>query len=124
MWSQELADGRDMFWLWWEARPLTETRARFFVIQLLDAMAYLQSVGICHRDLKLQNLLLDADHTTLKLSDFGTAVVVRSSVVTLLTRSTQTVCCILCCYAGGNDECSGCWHSVHVGTRALARRRM
>jgi len=41
-------------------------------------MLYLQSVGICHRDLKLQNLLLDADQRTLKLSDFGTAVVVRA----------------------------------------------
>ena len=69
-----------MFWLWWETRPcrcLTEDRARFFVCQLFDAMAYLQSVGVCHRDLKLQNLLLDADHNILKLSDFGTAVVVR-----------------------------------------------
>ena len=78
--AQELAAGRDMFWLWWETRPsrcLTEDRARFFASQLLDAMAYLQSVGICHRDLKLQNLLLDADQHTLKLSDFGTAVFVR-----------------------------------------------
>lgn len=69
-----------MFWLWWKSEPsrrLTEDRARVFVCQLLDAMAYLQSVGICHRDLKLQNLLLDADQRTVKLSDFGTAVVVR-----------------------------------------------
>ena len=72
---QELAPGRDLFWLWWETKDhrLTEDRARFFVAQLLDAVHYLHSVGICHRDLKLQNLLLDKEQRTLKLSDFGTA---------------------------------------------------
>ena len=40
---------------------VTEDRARFFVAQLLDAVHYLHSVGICHRDLKLQNLLLDKE---------------------------------------------------------------
>jgi hypothetical protein len=116
MCSQELADGPDMFWLWWESRPLTENRARFFATQLLDAMAYLQSVGICHRDLKLQNLLLGADRTTLKLSDFGTAVVVRSSVVTLLHSHHSDCEAHLCHCAGRNDEGSGRWHSLHVGT--------
>ena len=72
---QELAPGRDLFWLWWETKGhrLTEDRARFFVAQLIDAVHYLHSVGICHRDLKLQNLLLDTEQRTLKLSDFGTA---------------------------------------------------
>jgi serine/threonine protein kinase len=34
---------------------------------------YLQHAQIAHRDLKLQNLLLDESRQVLKLSDFGTA---------------------------------------------------
>lgn len=41
--------------------------------QLLDALCYLHSQGIAHRDLKLENLMLTPDSHHLKVIDFGLA---------------------------------------------------
>ncbi|ORZ08115.1 kinase-like domain-containing protein [Absidia repens] len=44
--------------------------------QLLNGVAYLQDMGIAHRDLKLENVVMDHRHTV-KIVDFGAAAVVR-----------------------------------------------
>lgn len=44
-----------------------------FSYQLCRACAYIHAIGICHRDIKPQNLLVDGQNTTLKLCDFGSA---------------------------------------------------
>lgn len=41
--------------------------------QLFRSLAYIHSLGICHRDIKPQNLLLDPESAVLKLCDFGSA---------------------------------------------------
>lgn len=41
--------------------------------QLFRSLAYIHSLGICHRDIKPQNLLLAPDTGVLKLCDFGSA---------------------------------------------------
>eukprot|EP01127_Copromyxa_protea_P020412 TRINITY_DN6836_c0_g2_i1.p1 TRINITY_DN6836_c0_g2~~TRINITY_DN6836_c0_g2_i1.p1 ORF type:complete len:1147 (-),score=237.16 TRINITY_DN6836_c0_g2_i1:39-3479(-) len=51
---------------------LSEPMARFFYAQIIDAVAYCHSQGICHRDLKLDNILL-YDNKTIKITDFGHA---------------------------------------------------
>lgn len=39
--------------------------------QLFRSLAYIHSQGVCHRDIKPQNLLVDPDTAVLKLCDFG-----------------------------------------------------
>ena len=53
---------------------LDEQTARAFFGQLLNGLACCHQHGVCHRDLKLENLLLD-QHGEIKISDFGLAVV-------------------------------------------------
>lgn len=40
---------------------------------LFRALDYLHSIGICHRDIKPQNLLVEPESNTVKLCDFGSA---------------------------------------------------
>jgi serine/threonine protein kinase len=55
-----------------EPRPLNEACARRRFRQMALAVQELHERGICHRDLKLENFLLDADGNV-RLSDFGLA---------------------------------------------------
>ena len=51
-------------------QKLGEKEARNFFKQMLKALHYCHSEGVVHRDLKLENLLLDENHD-LKVADFG-----------------------------------------------------
>ena len=46
---------------------------KLYMYQCLRSLAYIHSMGICHRDIKPQNLLLDPARGILKLCDFGSA---------------------------------------------------
>lgn len=46
---------------------------KLYIYQLFRSLAYIHSQGICHRDIKPQNLLLDPNSGILKLCDFGSA---------------------------------------------------
>ncbi|KAH8917568.1 putative glycogen synthase kinase 3 alpha [Atractiella rhizophila] len=46
---------------------------KVYMYQLFRSLAYIHSVGICHRDIKPQNLLLNPSTGVLKLCDFGSA---------------------------------------------------
>lgn len=46
---------------------------QLYMYQLFRSLAYIHSLGICHRDIKPQNLLLDPKTGVLKLCDFGSA---------------------------------------------------
>lgn len=51
--------------------PLMYTKV--YMYQVARSLAYIHSVGICHRDIKPQNLLLDTRTHEVKLCDFGSA---------------------------------------------------
>jgi len=46
---------------------------KLYMYQLFRSLAYIHSQGVCHRDIKPQNLLLDPETGVLKLCDFGSA---------------------------------------------------
>jgi glycogen synthase kinase 3 beta len=54
-----------------QAMPMLQIK--LYMYQLLRSLAYIHSVGICHRDIKPQNLLLNPATGILKLCDFGSA---------------------------------------------------
>ncbi|KNE63558.1 CAMK/CAMKL protein kinase [Allomyces macrogynus ATCC 38327] len=61
---------------WLRARPsgrLGEDEARVMFAQLVDAVGYCHDKGWCHRDVKLENVMLSDDHKQCHLIDFGFA---------------------------------------------------
>jgi len=53
-----------------------ENQARKWFCQLASALEYLQSVGLAHRDIKLDNILIDSEGS-IKLCDFGFSKIVE-----------------------------------------------
>eukprot|EP00731_Ephydatia_muelleri_P038510 Em0786g9a len=52
-------------------RKLSEAVARPFIRQLVSALHHLHGVGVVHRDLKMENILLDKKKRHVKIVDFG-----------------------------------------------------
>ena len=52
-------------------KKLSENKARFFFQQLLSALNYLHLMGISHRNIKPENVLLDEKYTNIKITGFG-----------------------------------------------------
>ncbi|CBZ55371.1 hypothetical protein NCLIV_057940 [Neospora caninum Liverpool] len=71
----EYLRGGELFDYLSEKGPVTEDQARQCMRRLLLALQCLHSKGVVHRDLKTENLILEApdNPTTLKLIDFGLA---------------------------------------------------
>ncbi|XP_066103902.1 sperm motility kinase 4A-like [Saccopteryx bilineata] len=66
----EYVSGGDLFDYLLRDRPSTEAEARRIFRQLLSALQYCHRLNIVHRDLKLENILVDADKNV-KITDFG-----------------------------------------------------
>lgn len=46
---------------------------KLYMFQMFCSLAHIHSMGVCHRDIKPQNLLVDTATHQLKLCDFGSA---------------------------------------------------
>ena len=68
----DIADGGDLLDYIKTNGAVCEPEARKFFRQLVDAAEYLHNLGVVHRDLKCENILLDRNKNIL-LSDFGFA---------------------------------------------------
>jgi len=58
-------------------KPLDERVARKYAADLVDAFVTVHQQGVCHRDLRIENLLLDSK-SELKIADFGHAGLFRA----------------------------------------------
>uniref|UniRef100_A0A0N5ALL1 non-specific serine/threonine protein kinase n=1 Tax=Syphacia muris TaxID=451379 RepID=A0A0N5ALL1_9BILA len=83
----EFCSGGEMFDYIVKKERLQESEARHFFRQLVQAIAYVHSMGFAHRDLKPENLLLTED-LQLKLIDFGLCAHPRMG----LSRPLDTCC--------------------------------
>ncbi|XP_048233307.1 serine/threonine-protein kinase SAPK1 isoform X3 [Ricinus communis] len=82
----EYAAGGELFERICNAGRFSEDEARFFFQQLISGVSYCHSMQICHRDLKLENTLLDGSSAPrLKICDFGYS---KSSVLHSQPKST------------------------------------
>lgn len=66
----ELCPGGSLMHRIHEQQRLEEPEARRYIRQLVSAVEHLHRAGVVHRDLKIENLLLDEDNN-IKLIDFG-----------------------------------------------------
>ncbi|RCV44506.1 hypothetical protein SEVIR_9G384100v4 [Setaria viridis] len=82
----EYAAGGELFERICTAGRFSEDEARFFFQQLISGVSYCHSMQVCHRDLKLENTLLDGSVAPrLKICDFGYS---KSSVLHSQPKST------------------------------------
>jgi len=54
-------------------QPFPNILVKLYSYQMFRSLAYIHGIGICHRDIKPQNLLVDPSTHILKLCDFGSA---------------------------------------------------
>jgi 5'-AMP-activated protein kinase catalytic alpha subunit len=66
----ECVTGGDLFDRIVSKGKLSETQGRKMFQQLIDGVSYCHNKGVFHRDLKLENVLLDAKGH-IKITDFG-----------------------------------------------------
>ena len=66
----EMCAGGDLLAYVRRRRRLRESVAKKIFRQLIEGLAYIHSKNIAHRDIKLDNVLLDADGNV-KIADFG-----------------------------------------------------
>ncbi|KAF9929349.1 hypothetical protein BGZ67_006385 [Mortierella alpina] len=68
----------------------SESQARMIFRQIVECVDYLNSRGICHRDIKDENIVIDNDFTV-KLIDFGSAVIIPRPQGKLFDRFYGTI---------------------------------
>ncbi|CAL5989422.1 Kinase [Hexamita inflata] len=65
----EYTENGELFWYLKQNKRFTEQQAGRIFVQLINGISYCHSKKVCHRDLKLENILLDS-HLNVKISNF------------------------------------------------------
>lgn len=73
----EICEGGELFDRIIEKGHFSEKEARTMFLQMMQALNYCHTNGICHRDLKPENFLLltKADDSQIKVIDFGLSII-------------------------------------------------
>lgn len=66
-------------WYFSKHKTMPLLAIKLYSYQLFRSLNYIHSLGICHRDIKPQNLLIDPISGILKLCDFGSAKILNPS---------------------------------------------
>ena len=66
----ELCDGGDLNDIVMDVGGLPEARARHYFRHIMGALSYIHNLGVAHRDIKLENILVSSQDYA-KLTDFG-----------------------------------------------------
>ena len=76
----ELAKGGDLFNILSFGKPLSESLTLRVASQLLEGLKYMHANGVCHGDLKPENIMLD-EMNNVKIIDFGNAVRIEGDLM-------------------------------------------
>lgn len=68
----EYIQGRELFDIINLSGTIQENQARYFFYQLIDGLKYCHQNNLCHRDIKMENLMI-SHYLQLKIIDFGFA---------------------------------------------------
>lgn len=68
--------GGELYKIYVQSKRFSETTVKFYAAQLVLALGYLHSKGIVHRDLKLENILVD-QNGYIRLIDYGLAKMLK-----------------------------------------------
>ncbi|CAD8156666.1 unnamed protein product [Paramecium pentaurelia] len=60
-------------------KKLDENEAKYIFIQIVDALRYCHHKSVVHRDLKLENILIDPLNNKIKIIDFGFSIAIDPS---------------------------------------------
>ena len=72
----EYINGGNLFSFIKKTRKLSEKTAKFLFKQIIEGIKYIHSKNIVHRDIKLENILIDLKNN-IKICDFGIGKILK-----------------------------------------------
>ena len=104
----EYAPGKDLYYHWNNMKPFSLNLTRFYIVELILALEDLHQKNIIHRDIKLENILLDSEGH-IKLTDFGFSKFLNDDDKTFTLAGTPAYMAPEVYYKKGHDKTADWW---------------